>query len=179
MYFRTNYKSPLGNIILASDENSIIGLWIGKQKYIDKTMPENITESEDIPILKEGIAWLDDYFAGRKPDLSRLSLSPKGNDFRQLVWKILIEIPYGELTTYGDIAKEVARRMGKDRMSAQAVGGAVGKNPISIIIPCHRVVGKSGSLTGYGGGIDVKIHLLDHEEVNKTGLFVPKKGTAL
>ncbi len=179
MYFKTNYKSPLGEIILASNEDSIIGLWIGKQRYIDKAMPKDITESEDNFILKECIEWLNDYFEGKKPDLSRLSLAPEGSEFRQQVWKILTEIPYGKLTTYGEVAKEVAKRMGRDKMSAQAVGGAIGSNPISIIIPCHRVVGKNGSLTGYGGGIDIKVKLLDHEEVDKTGLFVPKKGTAL
>jgi methylated-DNA-[protein]-cysteine S-methyltransferase len=95
------------------------------------------------------------------------------------VWQILIEIPYGKLTTYGCVAKEVAKRMGKDRMSAQAVGGAVGHNPISIIIPCHRVVGANGDLTGYAGGIEKKVKLLKHEGVDMTGLFMPKKGTAL
>ena len=175
MYYGAHYKSPLGDILLASDDSSIIGLWIDKQKYIDNTMPKDIVENENIPILKEGKAWLDDYFSGKRPKLSGLSLSPIGGEFRQEVWKILIEIPYGELTTYGSIAKEVAKRMGKERMSAQAVGGAVGHNPISIIIPCHRVVGQSGSLTGYAGGIDLKIKLLEHEGVDITGLFLPKK----
>lgn len=179
MYYKTHYKSPLGNIIIACEENYVIGLWIAKQKYIGATMPEDMLENDNIPILKEGIAWLDDYFTGKKPDLSRLPLAPKGSEFRQQVWKLLIEIPYGELTTYGNIAKDVAERMGKDRMSAQAVGGAVGHNPISIIIPCHRVVGSNKSLTGYAGGIDMKIKLLKHEGVDITGFFVPKKGTAL
>lgn len=179
MYYSTSYKSPVGDILLASDENSIIGLWIGEQKYIGNTMPKEITERDDIPILQEGIAWLDDYFAGKKPNLSRLSIAPIGGEFKQQVWKILTEIPYGELTTYGSIAKEVAKRMEKDRMSAQAVGGAVGHNPISIIIPCHRVVGANGSMTGYAGGIEKKVKLLEHEEVDLTGLFVPTKGTAL
>lgn len=176
MFYSTNYKSPVGDIVLASDENSIIGLWIGEQKYIGKTMPKDITERDDLPILREGIAWLDDYFAGKKPNLSRLSLAPIGGEFKQQVWKILTEIPYGELTTYGNIAKEVAKRMGKDRMSAQAVGGAVGHNPISIMVPCHRVVGANGSLTGYAGGIEKKVKLLEHEGADMTGLFLPKKG---
>lgn len=179
MYYSTHYKSPVGDILLASDVNNIIGLWIGEQKYIGNTMPKDITEKEDIPIFQEGKAWLDDYFAGKEPKLSRLPLAPIGGEFKQHVWKILTEIPYGELTTYGSIAKEVARRMGKDRMSAQAVGGAVGHNPISIIIPCHRVVGTNGSLTGYAGGIDKKVKLLKHEGANMTGLYVPVKGTAL
>lgn len=169
MYYSTNYKSPLGDILLASNEKSIIGLWIGEQKYIDKTMPKDMTPQNELPILREGVSWLNDYFAGKKPELSRLSLSPIGSQFRQEVWKILLEIPYGEITTYGSIAKEIAKRMGKERMSAQAIGGAVGHNPISIIIPCHRVIGANGNLTGYAGGIDKKIKLLEHE-----GIFFDK-----
>jgi methylated-DNA-[protein]-cysteine S-methyltransferase len=176
MYYSSHYKSPIGNILLASDENSIIGLWIGEQKYIGNTMPKDMTEKDDLPILREGKAWLDAYFTGKKPELSELSLAPAGGEFKQQVWSILTEIPYGELTTYGNIAKEVAKRMGKVRMSPQAVGGAVGHNPISIIIPCHRVVGTNGNLTGYAGGIEKKIKLLKHEGVDMTRLFVPKKG---
>ncbi len=176
MYYSTHYKSPLGDILIASDDKNILGLWIGEQKYIGNTMPKDITENDEIQVLQEGIVWLDDYFAGKKPELSRLPLAPIGGEFKQHVWKILTEIPYGELTTYGNIAKEVARRMGKDRMSAQAIGGAVGHNPISIIIPCHRVVGVTGSLTGYAGGIEKKIRLLKHEGVDMTLLYVPKQG---
>lgn len=172
MYYSEYYQSPLGDILLASDENSIIGLWIGEQKYINNTMPKDIIEQENIPILKDCIAWLDAYFAGKRPTVSELSLSPIGGEFKQQVWKLLTEIPYGELTTYGSIAKEVAIRMGRERMSAQAVGGAVGHNPISIIIPCHRVVGKNKSLTGYAGGIDKKINLLQHEGVDLTGFDI-------
>lgn len=179
MYYSTHYKSPVGDILLASDEKNIIGLWIGEQKYIGNTMPKDLIEKDDIPILQVGLAWLDDYFTDKKPELSKLSLAPIGGEFKQQVWKILTEIPYGELTTYGNIAKEVAKRMSKDKMSAQAVGGAVGHNPISIIIPCHRVVGTNGSLTGYAGGIEKKVKLLEHEGTNMTGLFAPIKGTAL
>lgn len=179
MYFTTHYKSSVGNIVLASDENSIVGLWIEEQKYIGKTMPEHVVEKDNLPVLRGGVAWLDAYFSGKKPSLSELPLAPKGGEFRQQVWNILTEIPYGQLTTYGDIAKEVANRMGKERMSAQAVGGAVGHNPISIIIPCHRVIGTNGNLTGYAGGINIKIKLLEHEGVDMSGLFIPKKGTAL
>lgn len=179
MYFGAHYKSPVGDILLASDENSIIGLWIDEQKYIGKTMPNDINNKDDLPILQEGITWLDEYFSGKKPKLSRLSIAPIGGEFKQQVWKILMEIPYGELTTYGNIAREVAKLMGKERMSAQAVGGAVGHNPISIIIPCHRVVGTNKSLTGYAGGIDKKIKLLEHEGIDMTELFIPKKGTKL
>lgn len=179
MFYSTHYKSPMGDILLIGDEDNIISLLIGEQKYMENSVPKNITEKDDIPTLQEGIAWLDDYFAGKNPKLSRLPLAPIGGEFRQQVWKILTEIPYGELTTYGCVAKEVAKRMGKDRMSAQAVGGAVGHNPISIIIPCHRVIGANGNLTGSAGGIEKKVRLLKHEGVDMTGLFVPKKGTAL
>lgn len=179
MYYSTNYKSPIGEILLASDENSIVGLWIGQQKYMRSTMPKDITPKDDVPILKDGKAWLDDYFAGKKPKLSGLPIAPMGGPFKQQVWRILREIPYGGVTTYGSIAKELAKLMGKDSMSAQAVGGAVGHNPISIIIPCHRVVGAKGSLTGYAGGIDKKAALLVHEGADMAGLFVPGKSPCI
>ena len=118
--------------------------------------------------------WLDVYFTGREPDFTPL-LHPTGSSFRQTVWQLLLEIPYGQTTTYGALAK----RLNAGRMSAQAVGGAVGHNPISIIVPCHRVVGTSGSLTGYAGGLDRKIKLLEIEKKDMTGLFRPKKGTAI
>ncbi len=169
MYYKVIYKSPLGDIVLASNEDSIIGLWIGQQRYIEQTMPKDMKKKDDIPILKETVAWLDDYFAGKRPALSRLAIAPMGTEFRQEVWKILLEIPYGHLTTYGKIGNEVAKRMGKESMSAQAVGGAVGHNPISIIIPCHRVIGSDGSLTGYASGIDNKIKLLKREDIDISG----------
>ena len=112
---------------------------------------------------------------GEKPDISELKLAPKGSEFRQTVWRILCEIPYGKTTTYGEIAKEIAHLNGLERMSAQAVGNAVGHNPISIIIPCHRVIGTNGSLTGYAGGIDKKIFLLNHEGVDTDNFYVPRK----
>lgn len=118
--------------------------------------------------------WLDRYFKGEKPQIAELDLAPIGSDFAQNVWKILCDIPYGQITTYGNIAKKVAEIMNKNTMSAQAVGGAVGHNPISIIIPCHRVVGTNGNLTGYAGGIDKKIFLLKHEQVDMRKLFIPK-----
>ena len=135
--------------------------------------------NDNLPVLQKAKAWLDRYFRGEKPKISELPLAPIGNDFRQAVWKILCEIPYGEVITYGGIAKKIAAQRGLSRMSAQAVGGAVGHNPISIIIPCHRVVGTNGSLTGYSGGLDLKIKLLDFEGVDLAPLFRPTKGTAL
>ena len=142
-------------------------------------MKEEIKENKNERILIKTKKWLDEYFNGKKPEITELDLAPIGSEFAKNVWKILCEIPYGKVTTYGEIAKKMAKIMHKEKMSAQAVGGAVGHNPISIIIPCHRVVGANGSLTGYAGGIDKKIYLLKHEQVNMENLFVPKKGTAL
>lgn len=126
----------------------------------------------------ETTQWLDVYFAGKEPDFTPL-LHLVGSDFRQAVWNILLSIPYGRTMTYGQIAKQLAKNTGIDKMSAQAVGGAVGHNPISIIVPCHRVVGASGSLTGYAGGLDKKIALLELEKTDTARFFRPKKGTAL
>ena len=133
----------------------------------------------DVGVFGEAREWLDDYFAGKQPAISRLPLAPIGSEFRQIVWRILTEIPYGAVTTYGEIGKQVARELGKDHMASLAVGGAVGHNPVSIIIPCHRVVGSDGSLTGYAGGLKKKIWLLEHEGLDMAKLYVPKKGTAL
>lgn len=179
MLYKTIYESSLGNILIVSDENNIIGLWFEGQKYFLANIKDDITQKDDLPILQSAKLWLDQYFAGQKPNIADLKLAPRGNDFRLTVWKILCEIPYGQLTTYGEIAKKVAIVMNKESMSAQAVGGAVGHNPISIIIPCHRVVGSHGSLTGYAGGIDKKIKLLQLEGVDTKQLMIPKKGTAL
>lgn len=118
------------------------------------------------------------YFAGKEPDFTP-PLHPIGSEFRCAVWKLLLQIPYGSTATYGDIAKEIAKNMGLEKMSAQAVGGAVGHNEISIIIPCHRVVGTNGSLTGYAGGLDKKIRLLKLEHADMSRMFIPKKGAAL
>ena len=173
------YDSPVGKITLACDDNDIVGLWIEGQKYFGDTVSGDFIEDPDYKILNMGKNWLDDYFAGKKPEISNLPLAPIGGEFRQEVWKILMEIPYGEVTTYRNIAKQLIKRTGVKNMSSQAVGGAVGHNPISIIIPCHRVVGSNGSLTGYSGGIEKKIQLLTLEGVNMEKLFVLAKGTAL
>ena len=179
MYYKTAYPSPLGNLTLASDGENLVGLWIEGQKYYGDTIPETMTENNRLPVFDAAKEWLDRYFAGEKPAISELPLAPIGGDFRQAVWHILCEIPYGEVITYGGIAMQIAEKEGKKKMSAQAVGGAVGHNPISIIIPCHRVVGSNGSLTGYSGGIAAKIKLLELEGVDRTHLFAPLKGTAL
>lgn len=179
MYFKMEYMSPMGPLMIASDGDALIGLWLEGQKYFAATVKEEMTEKDDLPVFNNTKSWLDKYFAGEKPAPSDLPLAPAGSAFRQEVWKLLCEIPYGEVTTYGQLAKEIAKKLNKPGMSAQAVGGAVGHNPISIIIPCHRVVGSSGSLTGYAGGIEKKIQLLELEGVDMSSMSIPKKGTAL
>lgn len=181
MYYSTIHPSPVGDITLACDGDGkfIVGLWMAGQKYHGGTIPEAMILNDDIPLFDTAKKWLDRYFSGEQPEISELPVAPIGSEFRQDVWKILCEIPYGEVITYGDIAKKMAAKRGKDTMSAQAVGGAVGHNPISIIIPCHRVIGSNGSLTGYSGGVKTKLKLLELEGVDMSRLFLPKKGTAL
>ena len=179
MYYSKKYMTPIGVVMLASDGDNLIGLRNEGQKYYGGSVEQELTEKDDLPLFKKAEEWLDEYFAGSRPDLFELPLAPTGSEFRKEVWKILCEIPYGEYITYGGIADLMAERMKKPKMSSQAVGGAVGHNPISIIIPCHRVVGANGSLTGYAGGIEKKIKLLEHEGVDMSGLFIPAKGTAL
>lgn len=166
MIYTSNYNSPIGKILLASKNGKLIGLWIEEQKYYLGKVKEELQKKDDEVILIKAKNWLDKYFRGEKPEISELDLDPIGSEFAKNVWKILCEIPYGEVTTYGKIAKKMAKLMNKKSMSAQAVGGAVGHNPISIIIPCHRVIGSNGDLTGYAGGIDKKIKLLEHENAN-------------
>ena len=158
--FSTEYPSSLGRLTLGSDGTHITGLWLPEQKYFPAAPMER---REALSVFAQAANWLDSYFAGEEPDPGELPLAPAGSDFRRLIWDLLLDIPYGELTTYGQLADKAARRMGRYSMSAQAVGGAVGHNPISIIIPCHRVVGADGSLTGYAGGVAAKSWLLQHE----------------
>lgn len=179
MMYSTHYSSPLGSIMLASDGDNLVGLWLEGQKYFAATVAEEITERPDLPVFAATQDWLDRYFTGQRPAISDVPLAPEGGAFRKAVWDILCKIPYGEVTTYGEIAKKMAAQMNKVSMSAQAVGGAVGHNPISIIIPCHRVVGANGSLTGYAGGIDKKVKLLELEGVEMSEFVTPSKGTAL
>ena len=177
MIYTCKYKSPLGEILLAADEIGLTGLWFEGQKYFANTLPDERI-SQETEILSEAKKWLDIYFSGEKPTFT-LPLHPAGSTFRQAVWQNLSEIPNGQTITYGEIASKIAEREHISHMSAQAVGGAVGHNEISIIIPCHRVVGTNGSLTGYAGGIDRKISLLKLEHADFSRFFVPKKGTAL
>lgn len=166
MIYTSNYKSPIGNLLIASKDNKLIGLWIENQKYYLSNFQEEIELKNDIEVLVNTKKWLDRYFRGERPDLNEIDIHLIGSEFRKSVWEILKKIPYGKVITYNDIAKEIAKQRGIIRMSAQAVGGAVGHNPIGIIIPCHRVIGTNGSLTGYAGGIEKKIYLLEHEKVN-------------
>ena len=177
MTFIQHYNSPLGGILLAADEIGLTGLWFNGQKYFARSLPAGYTE-QNTPALSEAKRWLEVYFTGKKPDFMP-PLHIVGSAFRRAVWEILLQIPYGKTTTYGEIARQLSEKMGLSRMSAQAVGGAVGHNKIAIIIPCHRVVGTNGSLTGYAGEIDKKRKLLELEQTDMTGFFVPKKGTAL
>lgn len=179
MYYTTTHPSPVGTITLACDGENLVGLWIEGQKYFGSSILKEMSLKNNIPVLDFAKKWLDRYFAGERPDIAELPLRPIGGDFRQSVWRILCEIPYGQMVTYGDIAKKVAIKMNRESMSSQAVGGAVGHNPISIIIPCHRVVGSNGSLTGYAGGISRKVQLLELEGIDISRLFRPQKGTAL
>ncbi|MFT4107025.1 MAG: methylated-DNA--[protein]-cysteine S-methyltransferase [Lacrimispora sp.] len=179
MYYTTDYSSPLGVITLAADDRALVGLWLEGQKYFGGTVKEEMKEDHSRSVFRNAEDWLDRYFAGKKPAVSELTIAPIGGEFRQGVWEILCQIPYGQVVTYGDIARKMAEKMGRSSMSSQAVGGAVGHNPISIIIPCHRVVGTNRSLTGYAGGIDKKLALLTIEGVNVERFFIPKKGSAL
>jgi len=173
MYYSTTYLSPIGTITLACDDDHLVGLWNEKQKYYGGSILKQMTEKQDAPILNSAIQWLDRYFSGETPAISELQVAPIGSEFHKQVWDILCEIPYGETTTYGEVARKIAAKMGRKSMSSQAIGSAVGRNPISIIIPCHRVVGTSGSLTGYAGGIDKKIKLLELENADMSRLFAP------
>lgn len=177
MTYTQHYDSPLGGILLAADEIGLTGLWFDGQKYFAGNLPAEHTEQKT-PALAEARRWLDVYFTGKAPEFLP-PLHPIGSAFRRSVWEILLRIPYGQTMTYGEIARQLAEKRGLSKLSAQAVGGAVGHNEISIIIPCHRVVGTNGSLTGYAGGIDKKRSLLELEHTDMTGFFVPKKGTAL
>lgn len=167
--------SPVGMLTLSSDGTALTGLWLDGQKYFGAGLSDAVKEN-DLPVFEQASAWLDAYFA-KAPLPALPPLAPQGSPFRQAVWRLLLEIPYGTVTTYGALARTL-----RDRgisAAAQAVGGAVGHNPISILIPCHRVVGSDGSLTGYAGGVANKQFLLELEGVDMTGLYVPTRGTAL
>ena len=177
MQYTHHYPSPLGGITAASDGNHLIGLWFDGQKYFADTLDSDHEEKE-LPVFRQTDKWLDIYFSGKEPCFTP-PLRINASEFRKSVWKIMLTIPYGKTMTYGEIAEKLAGERGTGRISAQAVGGAVGHNSISLIIPCHRVVGADGNLTGYAGGIEKKIKLLILEGADTNGLYVPKNGTAL
>lgn len=171
MVYTSQYSSPLGVITLTCDEEAIVGLWFSGQRYDGDISPDEAEEREQ-PLLAEARRWLDIYFSGREPDFLP-PLHYGSTPFRKRVCEIMLTIPYGQTLRYGDIAAMLARESGLAKMSAQAVGGAVGHNPISLMIPCHRVVGANGNLTGYGGGLDRKRALLALEGVDMSGFFDP------
>lgn len=177
--FATQQDTPIGPVTLQSDGERLTGLWMAGQKYFGGRGGVTLEEAPDLALFGVVRKWLAAYFAGERPALSDIPLAPAGSAFRQAVWAQLCAIPYGEVMTYGAIGEKVARALHKERIPGQAVGGAVGHNPVSILIPCHRVVGANGSLTGYAGGLERKRFLLSHEGVDMTGLFSPTKGTAL
>lgn len=161
-YYASRLATPVGEITLASDGDALVGAWICGQKHFGGATSAEFGAGDGLWPNRKAANWLQDYFAGEKPEVD-FPLAPKGGEFRQEVWRILRAIPYGECLTYGEIAKMIAKKRSLRSMSAQAVGGAVGRNPIAIIIPCHRVIGRGGNLTGYAAGLDVKIKLLELE----------------
>lgn len=169
MMYTTTQDSPLGRLLLAADETGLTGIWFKDGRYALEGLDPDHVEKET-PVLAETRRWLKAYFSGEAPAFLP-PLHPAGSPFRQAVWKLLLEIPYGQTTTYGALAAQLAKQQGLARMSAQAVGGAVEHNPISILIPCHRVVGMDGSLTGYAGGLERKRFLLRLEGMQN----VPEK----
>lgn len=175
--YTCEYASPLGMITLAGDGEALTGLWFNGQKYFGSTLTGRV-EAGGSSAFTQAKHWLDLYFSGVRPNFTpplRYDLTP----FRKAVCDIMLTIPYGETMTYGQLARRLAERTAKAHMSPQAVGGAVGHNPISLIIPCHRVVGADGSLTGYAGGVERKCRLLELEGVDMKLLHMPTKGTAL
>lgn len=179
MTFATTYEAGLiGTLTLASDGDALVGCWFENGRFFGGTAPGPFVRDDGLAVFNQIKDWLARYFAGGRPGVEELPFNPCGTAFRQLVWGKLRQIPYGSTVTYGDIARQLERETGK-RVSSQAVGGAVGHNPICVIVPCHRVVGAGGNLTGFGGGLDTKVKLLELEGVDMTGFYRPKRGTAL
>lgn len=170
MFFSTKYQTPLGIVTLASDGDNLVGLWLAGQKYHGGSIADAMMTRDDLPVFDATRQWLTQYFAGERPAIDALPLAPIGSAFRQRIWRQLCGIPYGQVVSYGEIARKLAESLGDKPTSCRAVGGAVGHNPISIIIPCHRVIGADGSLTGYAGGVDIKAWLLRHEGVKLDAL---------
>lgn len=170
MQYISSYESPLGEIILSADDIGLTGLWFKGQKHFTSNLIKK-GKKQETEIIKNAREWLNIYFSGKDPNF-KLPLYMIGTKFQVEVWEILCSIPYGKTITYGEIAKIMANKKGIKRMSAQAVGNAVGKNKISIIVPCHRVIGKNGNLTGYAAGINKKIELLKIENAYKNEFYI-------
>lgn len=179
MVYTTRYETGLiGTLTLASDGESLVGCWFENDHWSDHGIKGEEQQAEDaLPVFAQARAWLARYFAGGRPSPGELPLAPQGSAFQKRVWELLTEIPYGHTVTYGEIAARIASETGRN-MSAQAVGGAVGRNSICIIVPCHRVVGANGNLTGFGGGLATKAKLLEHEQVDMGTFHMPKKVAA-
>lgn len=179
MIYKYIYKTPkeFSNIIMNSDGENLTGLWFEGSRDTSKHVVE--CEERDLKIFRDTSKWLDIYFSGKNPDFTPKYKIENMTPFRKEVIDIMNTISFGKTLTYSDISKIIAKNRGLEKMSSQAAGGAVGWNPICIIIPCHRVVGKSGSLTGYGGGIKNKIALLEHEKNDMSKYFIPRRGSAL
>ena len=179
MIYKYTYKTPkqFSNMIMNSDGEFLTGLWFEDSR--DTSKHELNREEKELPIFKEVSRWLDIYFSGKNPDFTPKYKINNLTTFRKEVVDIMNTIEYGKLLTYNDISKIIAKNRNIEKMSSQAVGGAVGWNPICIIVPCHRVVGTNGSLTGYGGGINNKVELLKLEGIDMSKYFIPKRGTAL
>lgn len=176
MHYTSIYQSPVGEILLAADDIGVVGVWFKNEKYFAYCLDKE-NEPKETPIITELKQWLDVYFSGKKADFEP-PVHMIGTPFQIEVWTILHQIPYGTTTTYSEIANQIAKNRGLERMSAQAVGTAVGKNNINLIVPCHRVVGTNNSLAGYAGGIDKKIAFLKLEGAYKEEYFIPKHSTA-
>ena len=173
MTYKSYYESPVGMIMLESDGTYLTALAIEGQYHFKKNQSQ--LENENIFIFQKAKKWLEEYFQQKNPPIKDLPIKFSGSEFQEKVWKHLLEIPYGQVVTYKEIAKKVAQDLGKEKMSAQAVGGAVGKNPLSIIIPCHRVIGKDCERSDYGGGLDIHINLVEIEGVDTTKYHLPKR----
>lgn len=172
--FAASFDSPVGRLFAASDGERLEGLWIQGQKRFPAALESGAANDRpDLPVFISLRFWLDSYFSGRNPSASAIPLRLQGSDFQQIVWNFLLRVPYGKVLSYGELAAQTARRLGKPRFSARAVGGAVARNPISIIVPCHRIVASDGKLTGYAGGLKNKIRLLELEGVPVSNDRVP------
>lgn len=177
--FFTEYPTPIiGTLTLASDGEGLAGCWFDNDRYFGYGVDKDMVRKDDLAVFDQARYWLDRYFAGEAPNPRDLPLTARATEFQMRVREAMLDIPYGETTTYGAIAKRIEAETGK-RQSARAVGGAVGHNPLCLIVPCHRVVGANGNLTGFGGGIDMKVTLLEHENAMRTEFKRPTKGTAL